>query len=160
MPTPKPKAKAKAKPKAKAKTAPKKARETWICPNCDRQFAHPNQNHSCQPPVPVEVHFEGRPAWMRGAFDSIVRKLGKTIRVEGIATGIHLAARSTFAGVTTVGKKMRVEFLLADEIKSNRIAKAERLGPTRVAHYVDLAGGADADAELLTWLKAARDEHA
>ena len=111
------------------------------------------------PPVPVEVHFEGRPAWMQGAFESIVRKLGKTIRVEGIATGIHLAARSTFAGITTAGKKMHVEFLLPDEIKSPRIVKVERLGPTRVAHHVDLVAGAGADAELLTWLKTSRDEH-
>jgi hypothetical protein len=111
------------------------------------------------PPVPVGVHFEGRPAWMQGAFESIVRKLGKTIRVEGIATGIHLAARSTFAGITTAGKKMHVEFLLPEEVKSPRIVKIERLGPTRVAHHVDLIAGSGADAELVGWLKTSRDEH-
>jgi hypothetical protein len=111
------------------------------------------------PPVPVDVHFDGRPAWMRGAFDSIVRKLGKTIRVEGVSTGIHLAARSAFAGITTAGKKMHVEFLLPEEIKSPRIVKVEHLGPTRIAHHVDLVAGSGADAELLGWLKTSRDEH-
>jgi hypothetical protein len=149
------KAKSKPKPTAKAKTA----RQPWTCPRCDRQFANKDQNHSCAPPVPVDVHFDGRPAWMRGAFDSIVRKLGKTIRVDGIATGIHFAVRSTFAGITTAGKKMHVEFMLAHEIKSPRIVKVEHLGPTRIAHHVDLVAGAGADAELLGWLKSSRDEH-
>jgi Domain of unknown function (DUF5655) len=161
VPTSKPKTKAKSKPapKAKAKATPKPARQPWTCPRCDRRFANKDQNHSCAPPVPVDVHFDGRPAWMRGAFDSIVRKLGKTIRVEGIATGIHLAARSTFAGITTAGKKMHVEFLLPDEIASPRIVKVERLGPARVAHHVDLIAGSGADAELVGWLKTSRDEH-
>lgn len=96
---------------------------------------------------------------MRGAFDSIVRKLGKTIKAEGIPTGIHLKARSTFGGITTAGKKMHVEFLLAEEIKSPRIVKVEVLGPTRVAHHVDLVAGSGADAELVGWLKQSRDEH-
>lgn len=155
MPTAKAKSKPKPKPKAKAKIS----RQPWTCPQCDRQFAGKDQSHSCLPPVPVGVHFEGRPAWMRGAFDSIVRKLGKTIRVDGIATGIHFAVRSTFAGITTAGKKMQVEFLLPHEIKSPRIVKAEHLGPTRIAHHVDLVAGAGADAELLGWLRASRDEH-
>jgi hypothetical protein len=155
----KPKTKAKTTPKPKVQAKPKAARQPWTCPRCDRQFANKDQNHSCAPPVPVDVHFDGRPAWMRGAFDSIVRKLGKTIRVEGIATGIHLAARSTFAGITTAGKKMHVEFMLHDEIKSPRIVKVEHLSPTRIAHHVDLIAGSGADAELVGWLKTSRDQH-
>jgi len=104
----------------------------WACERCGRQFANANQNHSCKPPVPIATHFEGRPAWMRKNFETIANKLGKSIRVDGVAKGIHLAAHSTFAGITTTKTKMRVEFL----------------------HY-----GFGADAELIAWLKASRDEH-
>ena len=133
--------------------------QPWKCPRCRRQFANPNQQHSCKPPVPIATHFEGRPAWMRSAFDTIARKLGKAIRVDGVAKGIHLASRSTFAGITTTKTKMRVEFLLPHEVKSERIYKVERLGPSRIAHHVELTE-AGADSELLAWLKASRDQHA
>ena len=132
----------------------------WICPRCGRQFANANQNHSCKPPVPIATHFEGRPPWMRTAFDAIAGKMGKAIRVDGVAKGIHLAARSTFAGITTTKQKMRVEFLLDRVVKSPRIFKIEKLGPTRIAHHVELTDAAGADAELIGWLKASRDEHA
>ena len=131
----------------------------WNCPRCGRQFANANQNHSCKPPVPIATHFEGRPPWMRAAFETIAGKLGKSIRVDGVAKGIHLAARSTFAGITTTKDKMRVEFLLARTIKSPRVFKVEKLGPTRIAHHVELTDAAGADAELLEWLEASRDAH-
>jgi hypothetical protein len=97
---------------------------------------------------------------MRTAFDSIASKLGKAIRVDGVAKGIHLAARSTFAGITTTKSKMRVEFLLARIVKSPRVFKVQRLGPARVAHHVELTDAAGADAELIEWLKTSRDQHA
>ena len=97
---------------------------------------------------------------MRTAFNSIAAKLGKSIRIDGVAKGIHFAAHSTFAGVTTTKSKMRVEFLLGRVIKSPRIFKIERLGPTRIAHHVELTDAGGADAELIGWLMASRDEHA
>ena len=76
-----------------------------------------------------------------------------------MSKGIHLAAHSTFAGITTTRTKMRVEFLLGRVVKSPRISKVEHLGPTRIAHHVELTEAGGADAELIGWLKASRDEH-
>jgi len=131
----------------------------WTCQRCGRRFANANQNHSCKPPVPIAFHFKDRPAWMRSSFEAIANKLGKSIRVDGVAKGIHFAARSTFAGITTTKTRMRVEFLLGHIVKSPRIFKVERLGPTRIAHHVELTEAGSADAELIEWLKASRDEH-
>ena len=131
----------------------------WTCRKCGRRFANANQNHSCKPPVPIASHFEGRSPWMRTSFEMIAKKLGKTIRVDGVAKGIHLAARSTFAGITTTKTKMRVEFLLGHTVNSPRIVKVEGLGPTRIAHHVELTEAGGVDAELIEWLKASRDEH-
>ena len=89
----------------------------------------------------------------------MTRKLGKSIRVDGVAKGIHFAAQSTFAGITTTKSKMRVEFLLGRLVNSPRILKVERLGPARIAHHVELTDSSGADAELVGWLKASRDEH-
>jgi hypothetical protein len=97
---------------------------------------------------------------MRTAFERIANKLGKSVRVDGVAKGIHFAARSTFAGVTTSKSKMRVEFLLGTVIASPRLCKVEKLGPTRIAHHVELLDARGADGELIAWLKASRDEHA
>ena len=94
------------------------------------------------------------------AFDALAGKLGKSIRVDGVAKGIHFAARSTFAGITTTKTKMRVEFLLGRVVKGRRIFKVERLGPTRIAHHVEIVEAGGVDAELIDWLKASRDEHA
>jgi hypothetical protein len=132
----------------------------WICKRCGRQFANANQNHSCKPPVPIAAHFDGRPPWMRAAFKTIANGLGKSIRVDGVAKGIHLAAKSTFAGITTTKQKMRVEFLNDRVIKSRRVFKIEKLGPTRIAHHVELTDAAGADAELIAWLKQSRNAHA
>jgi hypothetical protein len=132
----------------------------WVCPRCGRQFAHANQSHSCKPPVPIATHFEGRPAWMLTSFETIANRLGKSIRVDGVAKGIHLAAHSTFAGITTTKTTMRVEFLLGRLVRSPRIVKVERLGPTRNAHHVTLTEAGGVDAELIAWLRASRDEHA
>ena len=130
----------------------------WICPRCGRQFANANQSHSCKSEVAIASHFEGRPRWMRTAFDRLANKLGDSIRVSGVAKGIHLAARSTFAGITMTKEKMRVEFLLGREINSPRIFKKEKLSATRIAHHVELTDARGADAELIAWLKASRDE--
>ena len=97
---------------------------------------------------------------MQAAFKTIASGLGKSIRVDGVAKGIHLAAKSTFAGVTTTKQKMRVEFLADRVIKSPRVFKIEKLGPARIAHHVELLDAAGADAELITWLKQSRDAHA
>ncbi|MBY0496357.1 MAG: hypothetical protein K2Y23_19280 [Cyanobacteria bacterium] len=131
----------------------------WTCKRCGRQFANANQNHSCKPPVPIATHFEGRPPWMRTAFDAIANKLGKAIRVDGVAKGIHFAARSTFAGIITTKEKMRIEFLLDRVVKSPRVFKIEKLGPTRIAHHVELTDAGGADAELIDWRKRSRDGH-
>jgi hypothetical protein len=96
---------------------------------------------------------------MREAFDELARTLGSSVRVDGVAKGIHLAGRSTFAGVTMTGTTMRVEFLLARELNNRRVVKIERLGPTRIAHHVALTDARGVDAELLAWLEASRDEH-
>ncbi|HEX6163298.1 MAG TPA: DUF5655 domain-containing protein [Vicinamibacterales bacterium] len=132
----------------------------WTCPRCGRQFANANQSHSCKSPVAVAAHFEDRPAWMRAAFDRIANKLGDSIRVSGVAKGIHLAARSTFAGVRMTKDKMHVEFLLDEVVKSPRIRKVEKFSATRIAHHVELTDSRGADAELIAWLKASRDGHA
>ena len=145
-------------PRTKAPAA-NTTRTGWTCASCGRQFANANQNHACKPSVPIATHFAGKPAWMREAFDAIAGALGKNVRIDGVAKGIHIAARSTFAGVTMTKTKMRVEFLLAHEVKSRRIVKLQRLGPTRIAHHIELTDRRGADAELATWLKASRDEH-
>lgn len=127
------------------------AAAAWTCPKCGRGFGRKGQSHSCKAP---EDAFAGRPAWMRESAQAIAEALPGA-RVEPYSGGWHFAARSVFAAAKPTAKALRVEFLLDGEVRSPRVVKLERLGPTRLAHHVDLAG--PPDPELLRWLKAARD---
>ena len=48
-----------------------RARPLWACPRCARQFAKPNQAHSCRVHR-VEDHFQGRKAELRPVFDALI----------------------------------------------------------------------------------------
>lgn len=127
------------------------AKAAWTCPDCGKGFARADQPHSCRV---AEDAFAGKPAWMREAAEAIAKKLPGA-RVEPNAGGWHYAGKSTFAAAKPKAKALRIEFFLDGEIKGPRIVKVERLGPTRIAHHVDLTG--QPDAELLGWLKTAHD---
>ena len=130
---------------------------TWTCPKCKRGFSREGQSHSCRPAPTLASHFEGKPPALRQAFDRIVKALRKEgpLRVEPVATNIHLAAGSAFASAKPQRAKMRVEFLLEKPLESGRVVKTERLSGTRYALHVDVEGPDDVDAELLGWLRAA-----
>jgi Domain of unknown function (DUF5655) len=125
------------------------AKATWTCPDCSKGFARPDQPHSCRV---AEDAFALRPDWMRDAAQAIAKALPGA-RVEPNTGGWHYAGNSTFAAAKPKAKALRIEFFLDRELGSPRIVKLERLGPTRLAHHVDLTG--PPDAELLKWLKAA-----
>ena len=124
------------------------AKAAWTCPKCGKGFARKDQPHSCKA---AEDAFASRPGWMRDAAQAIAKALPGA-RVEPNSGGWHYAGKSTFAAAKPKAKALRIEFFLDGEVKSARIVKLERHGPTRLAHHVDLTG--PPDAELLKWLKA------
>lgn len=129
----------------------------WTCPKCGRSFSRAEQSHSCRPAPTLDEHFAGKPAELRAAFDKLVNALEKEgpLRVDPVATNVHLVAGSAFASAKPMTKKMRVEFLLDKPVASPRIVKTERLSATRHAMHVDVTGPKDVDAELLGWMRAA-----
>ncbi len=130
---------------------------TWTCPKCGRSFSREGQSHSCRPALTLGSHFEGRPPWMRVAFDRLVKGLGKGVRVDVVGNGVHFAAGSTFAAAKPMAKALRVEFLWEKPLASPRVVKSERFSATRYAHHVDLASPDDVDDELRGWLAHAHE---
>lgn len=129
----------------------------WTCPKCGRAFSREGQSHSCRPAPTLDSHFEGKPPGLRAAFDKLVKALSREgpLRVDPVATNVHLVAGSAFGSAKPQKAKMRVEFLHDKPIASPRIVKTERLSGTRYALHVDVTGPADVDAELIGWMRAA-----
>jgi hypothetical protein len=123
----------------------------WTCPKCGRGFGRAGQSHSCRPAAQA---FAGRPEWMREAAQAIADALPGA-RVEPYSGGWHYAGKAVFAAAKPMAKALRVEFLLDGQVGDPRILKVERLGPTRIAHHVDLTG--PPDPELLGWLRMAHE---
>jgi hypothetical protein len=106
----------------------------------------------------VEAHFEGKDPALRSRFDALRRALERRgpLRVDAVESTINLAAVSHFGGVAVRKDHLRVGFLLDEELRADRIARAQRIGAHRVLHHVLIRTTDDIDDELLGWLEAAR----
>lgn len=132
--------------------------DLWTCLECGRRFAKRNQWHSCRPQS-VAQHFRDREPGLRETFDTLVARLREhgPVRIDAVASGINLASKHHFGGVSVRRDYLRVGFLAKDAISPARIVRTQRLGPNRVGHSVVLRGPADVDDQLIAWLNAAYD---
>lgn len=130
----------------------------WICPACGRRFTRARQWHSCGPRT-VASHFDGKDPALRSLFDVLIHKLENTgpLRIDAVKSSINLISRHHFGGIAVRRGHLRVGFLARTAIRSARIVRHERLGPSRVAHSVVISRKADIDSELMRWLSGAQD---
>ena len=140
-----------------ARPVTRKTRTLWPCRVCGREFAKQNQWHSCRV-FSIADHFRGRDPQLRVLFDSLCRALLRTgpLRVDAVQSSINLVSRHHFAGVAVRRDHLRVGFLADHEIRSDRIARVESVGPHRVSHHVSVHTIKDLDGELLGWLSEAQ----
>ncbi len=132
------------------------ARPLWRCPDCGREFANRNQWHSCVS-VPVESHFEGRPAFLYDLFDDLVKMMEEhgPVRMDAVPSSINLGARAHFAGVRVATDHLRVEFILDRTLEDPRITRSEHVGKNIYAHYAKVSAKRNLDDQLLGWLAEA-----
>jgi hypothetical protein len=105
----------------------------------------------------VDTHIDSKEPVVREIYDALtnaIRKIGKS-EAEPKKTCIHLVNRTGFAGVYPRKDYINLEFKLAREINSPRIAKVERVSANRHHHTVRLSSAADVDKELSGWLREA-----
>lgn len=140
-----------------AKTKVDKKR-LWTCPKCKRKFERRGQVHSCKP-FPLAQHFadkeEGKHLYqlLRRAIKSAVGPY----KVESLQCCIHFVSRSAFAAVKIFKNKIRVDFTLSRIIKEKRIRHSTPMSAHRYLYCVDVMTADDIDAQLIEWIKEARD---
>jgi hypothetical protein len=132
---------------------------SWICPECNRTFRHPNQSHSCKT-FPLEKHFLNRPAGLRTAWDKIYKTVtgfGK-VQVSILENAIIVGGKSTFMAFKTRKEYAELEILLDEEFSEFPVYKTFRVSKSRVAHFIRIQSAEEVDKQLRLWLKRAYEK--
>ena len=76
--------------------------------------------------------------------------------MDAVESTINLISTHHFAGVAVRRDYLRVGFISDQEIRDERIARVDRIGPHRVSHHVLLCSLSDLDAQVVGWLAQAQ----
>lgn len=124
----------------------------WVCPNCKRIFSKINQAHSCTV-YPLNNHFKNK-EYAKELFDELLRKLKSLkFRVDPVPCCIHLVKSSAFAAVWAMKDRIRIDFTLNHELKSNRISKHVKMSANKQLYLLDIKKYEEIDKELIDWIK-------
>lgn len=136
------------------------SKSSWRCPACGAKLVVRNLSHACGA-FSVERFLEGKSA--RGValferFRAMVEAAGPC-ELAPAKTRVAFVREVRFASVNRVGAtSIDVHFVLPRRIESPRIRRVEVIGRVFV-HHIRLAGEADLDDELASWLRASRAEY-
>ncbi|MBL8154553.1 MAG: hypothetical protein JNM70_10240 [Anaerolineae bacterium] len=110
-------------------------------------------------PVTVAMHFEGKPAELKAAYDRLIAALNEfgPIREVPKQTSIHLEKNSGFAGIHPRKSHFNLEFRTNIKIEPPRIQRELQVSSRRFEYTVKIAALGDIDAELIGWLREAYD---
>jgi hypothetical protein len=104
--------------------------DLWICPHCGRQFANPNQWHSCGR-FTVGSHLDRATPIAKLLFEefiTLVQNCGETI-IEATKTSIAFKSPGVFAVVHFQKKGIKVSFWLPRRIENHRFTRIEAISP-------------------------------
>jgi len=132
-----------------------KAKPLWACPKCSQTFVTPKVWHSCVN-VPVDAHFEDKPASLRAAFDKLVGLAEKNgpVTLRPVKTRIALQANTRFAAVSVRKNDLHCHVVLDHGDARPPVRKVEKLNNNYV-HVFIVSTAADADARVAGLLKEA-----
>ncbi|CAD5265368.1 MULTISPECIES: DUF5655 domain-containing protein [unclassified Imperialibacter] len=136
--------------------APTDTKPLWVCPKCGRRFQRQRQAHSCNF-FPLDKHFERKPVaeLLYDKFETAVKRQVGSFKVESLKCCIHFVSSVTFAAVFALRDRIRVDFALNREIKSERLHKEAKLSAHRYLYLVEIKSDKDIDKELLQWIHEA-----
>jgi hypothetical protein len=128
----------------------------WRCPHCGREFAQPNQRHSCAV-YTLEPHFEGKSAAVRQTYDQLLAAAGRLgpMRTDPRHASIHLVNRVTFGGIHTRKNYLYLELVIDRSATSSRLQKSEQVSANRYHLTFRLDSADDVDEEMVALLEEA-----
>jgi hypothetical protein len=128
----------------------------WKCPNCGRNFARPQQAHSCQV-VPLSAHLKKASPEIQAIYQAVVAHLRTCgpLDVVPTKTGINLLSCTSLGGIQLQKTKARISFVLTRQVSDRRIQRVLQISPRSFVHYVELTTVSDLDRDIQTWLQEA-----
>jgi hypothetical protein len=131
--------------------------DLWTCPDCGRQFANRNQQHSCVRRS-VDDFLAGKSERARALFSSFTEAAFRCghVTFAPALTRVGLQARMIFACVNRLSDdRLDAHVVLSRRLEHPRFYKIESFSPRNHAHYFRIHNVADVDAEVRAWLQEA-----
>jgi Domain of unknown function (DUF5655) len=131
----------------------------WVCPNCDREFASPNQAHVCVPGIATDDLLARHPRWVSEIYGAVIGHL-KTlgpVHEDAVNVGIFLKSDRKIASFRPRVRSVLLSFFLPYELNDPRIARALPVAAGRIAHMINLTSADQVDNQLQEWLTEAYD---
>ena len=128
----------------------------WTCPNCQRQFTHENQYHSCRK-ITVDSHFVNKSDHIRAIYDRLMQTVTtwKDVRIEAVKNAIMVKAGSTFLAVKPKKQWLDVEFTAEEDVYEFPVFKSQKYSANKWALYVRLEDPNEVNDQLLQWIRDA-----
>jgi Domain of unknown function (DUF5655) len=131
----------------------------WVCPNCDREFASPNQAHVCVPGITVDDLLARHPRWVGEIYGAVIGHL-KTlgpVHEDAVNVGIFLKSDRKIASFRPRVRSVLLSFFLPYELTDPRIARVLPVAAGRIAYMINLTSADQVDDQLQEWLTEAYD---
>jgi hypothetical protein len=131
----------------------------WVCPNCDREFASPNQAHVCVPGIAVDDLLTRHPRWVSEIYGAVIGHL-KTlgpVHEDAVNVGIFLKSDRKLASFRPRVRSVLLSFFLPYELTDPRIVRTLPVAAGRIAHMINLTSADQVDNQLQEWLTEAYD---
>lgn len=139
-------------------------RPLWVCPECGRGFANPNQSHACGR-HDLAAHFEGRTDVVRATYAAFLALLEENgpVTVLPEKTRIAFQVRMSFAQLTLRRAWTLGHLVLARRVDAPEVfTHVETFSPRNHLHVFRLDAPADVE-KLRPWTPEAyavgRQEH-
>jgi hypothetical protein len=134
-----------------AERPPPDTQALWVCPECGRGFANPNQTHTCGP-LDLAHHVEGRSDKVRATYAAFLALLQENGPVTVLAekTRIAFQVRMSFAQLTLRQRWVVGHLVLARRVDDPVFTAVETYSPRNHVHAFRLDGPEDVE-RLRPW---------
>ncbi len=132
---------------------------SWVCPNCNREFARVRQGHECAPAMTLDEYFATGPEFERPIFQAVhgfVSTLGP-VSVEPVSVGLFVKKQGGWIELRPKTKWVDLCFPFPRRIDHALIARKPIETGRFVYHYVKLRSPEDFTEEVQAWLAESYD---
>ncbi|MDD5342695.1 MAG: DUF5655 domain-containing protein [Patescibacteria group bacterium] len=134
--------------------------KSWQCSRCHREFAKKNQQHSCVI-YPLAKHFKDK-LLAKELFGHLKKRITTAIgsvKIESLPCCIHLVSSYTFGAAWAMKDRIRIDFRVANPLKSRRFWKTLRMSANRYLYFLEIKSKKEIDRELIGWLNESYHFH-